>query len=164
MENFNFNFFIHKLTLVDSAIVCLISDGLDTLYFDMNGNEVENNDEYIVYDTVVAMQSGYFAALGEVLFRMNELFDVVDSTILDDDIQTISLSGDSLIIVSTSSSLVILDANLEAVVYSDVYANFNLFSYSTDWIWSVRKTWILFNWITFCNRTTHFLSTMIFNL
>ena len=139
MEHFYFNNGVNKLTLVDSNILCLISKELDTLYFDLDGNEVAENLEYVVYDTVIAAPVGYYVTLGEDLFYMDEKFDLLDFTKLDDDIQQISISGDSLIIVSTSSSLVILDENLDVVVHSDVFGNFDLVTASTDWVWIGQK-------------------------
>ena len=135
MEHFIFNFFVHKLTLVDSDIISVISDQLDTLYFDLEGNVVAENPAYVVYDTIITAPIGYYATLGGDLFYLNETFEVVDFTILDGDIRTISISGDSLIIVSTSSSLVILDENLDMVVHSDDFVNFDLVTTSTDWVW-----------------------------
>ena len=64
MEHFIFNFFVHKLTLVDSDIISVISDQLDTLYFDLEGNAVAENPAYVVYDTIITAPIGYYATLG----------------------------------------------------------------------------------------------------
>lgn len=135
MEHFYFSDGMGKLTLVDSNIICLISNQMDTLYFDLDGIEVAENPAYVVYDTIISAPIGYYAALGGDLFNLNETFEVVDFASLDGDIRTISISGDSLIIVSTSSSLVILDENLDVVVHSDAFVNFDLVTTSTDWVW-----------------------------
>lgn len=135
MEYFSFYYSIHKLTLVDSNIICLISDELDSLYFDTDGNEVEDIHQYQVYDTVISAQSRYYAALNDMLFHLDDEFNVVDSVLLDDEILTFSPSGDSIVVVSTLSSLAILDNNLEAVVHSASFANFDLVTASVHWIW-----------------------------
>lgn len=135
MEHFYFSDGMGKLTLVDSNVICLISNQLDTLYFDINGVEVAESMGYVVYDTVIAAPIGYYAASGDDLFYLDEAFEVVDFTNLDGDIRTISISGDSLIIISTSNSLVILDDNLDLVVHSDAFGNFDLVTHSTDWVW-----------------------------
>lgn len=139
MEHFYFSNGMGKLTLVDSNVICLISNQLDTLYFDLDGNEVAENLAYVVYDTVISAQFGYYATLGPDLFHLDERFDVVDFAKLDDDIRTISISGESLIIVSTSSSLVILDENLDLAVHSNAFVNFDLVAHSTDWVWIGQK-------------------------
>ena len=126
MEHFYFSDGMGKLTLVDSNIICLISNQLDTLYFDLDGNEVTQNLDYVVYDTVISAPIGYYATSADDLFYLDEAFEVVDFTSLEGDIRTLSISGDSLIIVSTSSSLVILDENLDMVVHSDDFVNFDL--------------------------------------
>ncbi|HSF90385.1 MAG TPA: T9SS type A sorting domain-containing protein [Saprospiraceae bacterium] len=139
MEHFIFNFFVHKLTLVDSHIICLISDQSDTLYFDLDGHEVAHNLAYMVYDTVIPAPIGYYATSGDDLFYLDEAFEVVDFTSLEGDIRALSISGDTQIIVSTSSSLVILDKNLDLAVHSAVFANFDLVTTSADWVWIGRK-------------------------
>lgn len=135
MEHFYFSDGMGKLTLVDSNIICLISNQLDTLYFDLDGNEVTQNLDYVVYDTVISAPIGYYATSADDLFYLDEAFEVVDFTSLEGDIRTLSISGDSLIIVSTSSSLVILDENLDMIVHSDVFGNFDLVTASSDWVW-----------------------------
>lgn len=139
MEYFYFSNGVHKLTLVDSNIICMISNELDTLYFDLDGNEVTGSMGYVVYDTVIATPIGYYGTLGEDLFHLDDRFDIIDFAKLDDDIHTISVSGDSLIIVSTSSSLVILDDNFELVIHSDVFVNYDLVTNSKDWVWIAQK-------------------------
>lgn len=135
MEHFYFSDGIGKLTLVDSNIICLISNQLDTLYFDIDGVEVAESMGYIVYDTVISAPIGYYATSGDDLFYLDDAFEVVDFTSLEGNIKTISISGDSQIIVSTSSSLVILDENLDMVVHSVDFVNFDLVTTSTDWVW-----------------------------
>jgi hypothetical protein len=139
MEHFLFDYFVHKLTLVDSSVICMISDKSDTLFFDLEGHEVTHTLAYVLYDTVIAVPNGYYATQGEDLFHLDEQFDVLDAVTLDDRIQTISLSGDSLIIVSTTSSLAILDDNLDVVVHSAIFGNFDLATTSTDWVWIGQK-------------------------
>jgi len=139
MEHFYFSDGMGKLTLVDSNVICLISNQMDTLYFDFDGIEVAENPAYVVYDTIITAPIGYYAPLGGDLFYLNETFEVVDFTILDGNIKAISISGDSLIIVSTSSSLVILDESLDQVVHSNAFANFDLVTTSSDWVWIAQE-------------------------
>ena len=139
MENYFFDFFVHKLSMVDTNIICLISDGLDTLYFDIEGNEVAPNPQYVVYDTLITLQNGYFASVGEKLFRLDDQFRVNDFALMDDDILSISTSGDSRVIVSTENSVVVLNTFLEIAVHSVDFPNFNLVTNSTQWIWIGQK-------------------------
>lgn len=139
MEHFYFSDGMGKFTLVDSNVICLISNQMDTLYFDLDGIEVAENPAYVVYDTIIAAPIGYYAALGGDLFYLNETFEVVDFTSMDGNIKAISISGDSLIIVSTSSGLVILDDNLDLIIHSDVFGNFDLVTTSADWVWIGQK-------------------------
>ncbi len=139
MEHFYFSDGMGKLTLVDSNIICLMSNQLDTLYIDLDGIEVAENPAYVVYDTIITAPIGYYAALGGDLFYLDEAFEVVDFTNLEGDIKTISISGDSLIIVSTSASLVIMDENLDIIVHSVDFGNFDLVTHSVDWVWIGQK-------------------------
>jgi hypothetical protein len=139
MEPFFFNFFVQKLTLVDSDIISVVSDQSDTLYFDLDGNAVAGNPAYVVYDTIIAAPIGYYATLGNVMYYLGETFEVIDFTSLDGHIKAISISGDSLIIVSTSSSLVMLDENLDMTLHSGLFGNFDLVTASTDWVWIGNK-------------------------
>lgn len=140
MEYFDFYYFVHKLILVDSNVVCIISDEADSLYFDTNGNEVVANHTFIVYDTVVHAQSGYYSSLGNILFRLNESFDGIDSVFLGDEIHNISPSGDSLILVSTPSSLTLLDAYMDIIAHSTDYININMVATSTNSVWLGDKS------------------------
>ena len=135
MEYFYFYYYIDKLIIIDSNILCIISDQTDTLYFDLDGNEAPANENYVVYDTVVTSLSGYYSSLGSSLYKLNDGYDRIDSLLLEKEIQTISLSGDSFLLVTTTNAVTILDASMDIIAHSDELINIDMAAASTNSVW-----------------------------
>ncbi|HEY3386347.1 MAG TPA: T9SS type A sorting domain-containing protein [Saprospiraceae bacterium] len=131
--------YIERLVLVDENVFCILFQHGEKLYFNTEGNHIESPEDYIVYDQVINAPQGYIAASGSTLIILDDQFEKLDSIDLDEQILTILPVGDTAIIVSTQSSIILLNDDLTEILQTELYSQINKIAASKESFWLTRE-------------------------
>jgi hypothetical protein len=137
LVEYNLGSFIERIVLVDSQVFS-VTNGQETIYFDMQGNPVVPQPQFIIYDEVVNTEDGYLASLGPQLFLLDDHFDKVDSISLDTTILNVLPVADTAILISTLHTIFLLRKDLTEIAQTKSFNHINLAATSSGLIWLSR--------------------------